>query len=149
MIARALLTLSLMVGTAPAVIRSAAAGPSFDCAKAGKPVEKAICADPALAALDADVAAAYGRAADRVAIDAGAATRLREAQRAFIAERNKAFSMPGYDLGRHLADQKHLLEGWPASGTPMAHADVMDWVKGLPREAFDATTAGVETEAAA
>ena len=143
MSARTVVALALFLAAPPAL-----AAPSFDCSKASKPVEKAICADPALAALDTDIAAAYGRAADRVAIDAGAATRLRDAQRGFVAERNKAFAMPGYDLGGHLADQKRLLDGWPASATPMAVADVVDWVAGLPGEAFDATTAGIATEAA-
>ena len=143
MSARALLTLALAALATPAV-----AAPSFDCRKAAAPVEKAICADAALATLDVEVAAAYARAADRVAIDPAAVTRLRDTQRAFVAERNKAFSMPGYDLAGHLADQRRRLDGWPASASPMAAADVAEWLKGLPGEAFDATTAGIETEAA-
>ena len=42
-----------------------AEGPSFDCARAASPVEKAICADPALAALDVKVATAFQYAMDR------------------------------------------------------------------------------------
>ncbi len=41
---------------------SAAAQASFDCSRAGTMVEHAICSDPALAALDRDVAEAYGAA---------------------------------------------------------------------------------------
>ncbi|MWP39793.1 DUF1311 domain-containing protein [Rhodobacter sphaeroides] len=41
---------------------SAAAQASFDCSRASTMVEHAICSDPALAALDRDVAKAYGAA---------------------------------------------------------------------------------------
>ena len=40
---------------------------SFDCAKARKPVEKTICADPALSRLDEELAAAYRLALDKSA----------------------------------------------------------------------------------
>lgn len=44
-----------ILGPAPA----RADGPSFDCAKASLPAEKAICADPQLSAIDLLVAKAY------------------------------------------------------------------------------------------
>src|SRR5262245_35174468 len=45
-----------MVGSAAS---GAETGPSFDCAKATQPDEKAICADPQLAAMDRLIAKAY------------------------------------------------------------------------------------------
>lgn len=60
-----------------------ATGPSFNCAKAATPVEKAICANPALAKLDRQMAAAYSAA---VAITPTPVT-LRAAQRSFLIQR--------------------------------------------------------------
>jgi uncharacterized protein len=54
---------------------------SFDCAKAGNPSEAAICANPTLSALDAQLGAAYGR---RVA----AAPALKQVERGWILVRN-------------------------------------------------------------
>ena len=45
---------------------ASAAGPSFDCAKAGNWVEKQICGNDALAALDAWFAPLYGQVAQRL-----------------------------------------------------------------------------------
>lgn len=126
---------------------SAQAAPSFDCKTATKPVEKAICADPGLAALDSAIAEAYGQALARVAIDAGAVTRLREQQRTFVAERNAAFVKPGYRMDEHLAAQKALLTGWPESAHALGGADVSAWVKTLPKEVFDATSDGISDDA--
>lgn len=138
---RVLAALSLAVLAGPAL-----AAPSFDCKKATKPVEKTICADPALAALDADIAAAYGRALARVAIDAGAVARLREMQRTFVTERNAAFVKPGYRMDEHLAAQKSMLEDWPRSTHVLGAAEVSAWLKGLPKEAMEATSDGVEDD---
>jgi hypothetical protein len=53
---------------------AARTGPSFNCAKASNAVERAVCADPALAALDVRVAAEYKKAlglhADKAALRA-------------------------------------------------------------------------------
>jgi uncharacterized protein len=54
---------------------------SFDCARAGTPTEVAICADPALSALDGALGLAY---AQRLALDPS----VREIQRAWLAARN-------------------------------------------------------------
>lgn len=55
--------LALIVAAFPGSAGVPAAAPaqsaSFDCAKAGHPLEKTICASPKLRALDAEVAAAY------------------------------------------------------------------------------------------
>lgn len=90
--------------TSPPLARAA---PSFDCVKASAPVETAICADPALAALDAAIAAAY---AERLAdLPPPAARALREDQRVFTAMRDYAFSRPDEDLGARLQDRLDFL----------------------------------------
>jgi tetratricopeptide (TPR) repeat protein len=72
--------------------------PSFDCARARQRVEKAICADPALADLDREVAGAF----DLVLRDAARARQsikqLRRSQAVFLARRAASFGRPGYDL---------------------------------------------------
>lgn len=74
----ALLCLGPLFLTAPAW----ADGPSFDCAKAGTPVEKAICASGDLSALDRQIADEY-----KAAVSAGDTT-ITE-QRAWLAQRDK------------------------------------------------------------
>lgn len=61
-------------------------GPSFDCAKAALPAEKAICASPQLAALDRELAATYGDTLRTAA--AAQQTRQRDAQKHWLAQRN-------------------------------------------------------------
>ncbi|MES2036094.1 MAG: hypothetical protein V4466_18150 [Pseudomonadota bacterium] len=75
----------LAAAPAPAAVSAASAGPSFDCAKAATPVEKAICANPELARLDRQMAAAYAAA---VAITPTPVS-LRAGQRDFLAERSR------------------------------------------------------------
>jgi tetratricopeptide (TPR) repeat protein len=71
--------------------------PSFDCAIAKRAVEKAICADPALAKLDRDINDIFARViADQP--NRRAALALTQQQRDFIVRRNAAFGKPGYDL---------------------------------------------------
>lgn len=60
---------------------------SFDCAKAGSDVEKAICASRDLARLDRHVADKYFDAL-AWAVDEPARAKLKNAQRAWVAERN-------------------------------------------------------------
>jgi uncharacterized protein len=67
----------------------APAKPSFDCAKAAAPVEKAICKDAALARADAAVGRAYERL--RKSFDAQAAKGLRDDQRWFIGVRDATY----------------------------------------------------------
>jgi uncharacterized protein len=66
---------------------ASSAQPSFDCAKASNAVERAICADPNLAALDVEMAAAYSAA--RAAVDGTAAEKLVAAQRAWMKRRGR------------------------------------------------------------
>jgi uncharacterized protein len=72
--------------------------PSFDCARARQKVEKVICADPALADLDREVAGAF----DLVLRDAKRAKlnvkQLRRSQEVFLARRAASFGRAGYDL---------------------------------------------------
>ena len=78
--------------------------PSFDCETARLAVEKAICADPQLGALDHQIANAYARL--MTASRGRSAAALRLGQRNFIAARNAGFGQPGYDL--RLAMQRRL-----------------------------------------
>lgn len=56
-----LVLVSLFVATAPAAsAQQAGTGPSFACAAATTPVEKAVCADPVLAGLDREMAQLFG-----------------------------------------------------------------------------------------
>ncbi len=61
---------------------------SFDCAKAGTTVEKAICADKRLGRLDEVLAQNY-RAMSAANIGAGALNNLRSSQRSWLATRNQ------------------------------------------------------------
>ncbi|QVQ26849.1 lysozyme inhibitor LprI family protein [Achromobacter deleyi] len=70
----------------------AAGKPSFDCARARTDVEKAICADGALAAQDASIAKLYTRA--RKSLDSAAAKALTEDQRYFVQVRDEAYANP-------------------------------------------------------
>ena len=64
---RIAISLAFVLAAAVAMSRPAlAAGPSFDCAKAGNWVEKQICGNDALAALDAWFAPLYGQVAQRL-----------------------------------------------------------------------------------
>jgi uncharacterized protein len=70
----------------PAPASAAAAGPSFDCAKAATPVEKRICADTALSALDRMLAQTYATALSTWPADIAA--KARADQREWIGTRN-------------------------------------------------------------
>lgn len=78
--------------------RAVAGKPSFNCARAKRPVEKAICADPALADLDREVDGALGRVLREAGADTPLGRRLRREQAAFLEKRNAAFGRPAYDL---------------------------------------------------
>ena len=66
--------------------------PSFNCATAKRPVEKAICADPGLAQLDRNINDVFLRViADAEADSHRAALALTRQQRDFIDQRNASF----------------------------------------------------------
>lgn len=78
--------------------------PSFNCAVARRPVEKAICADPELARLDRNMSDAFLKAIASAESDSHrAALDLTRQQRDFIEKRNAAYGRPGYDLRQAMA----------------------------------------------
>jgi len=85
--------------------------PSFNCATARRPVEKAICANPELATLDRQINAVN----TRVVRDAGrgnphAGVALQREQDDFIAQRDVGFGRPDYDLLKVMRERlDHLL----------------------------------------
>jgi tetratricopeptide (TPR) repeat protein len=84
--------------------------PSFNCATAKRAVEKAICADPALAKLDRDINEIFVRViADQP--NRRAALALTGEQRDFIAKRNTSFGKPGYDLRTAMEARLKALTG--------------------------------------
>jgi tetratricopeptide (TPR) repeat protein len=85
--------------------------PSFNCAIARRPVEKAICTNPELANLDRQINAVN----TRVVHDAGRGSprggrALQREQDDFIARRDAAFGRPDYDLLKAMRERlDHLL----------------------------------------
>jgi tetratricopeptide (TPR) repeat protein len=84
--------------------------PSFNCATARRPVEKAICANPELANLDREIYAITARVI-REAQTPAEARALQRAQDEFIARRNVRFGRAGYDLKKEMKDRLQALTG--------------------------------------
>jgi tetratricopeptide (TPR) repeat protein len=82
--------------------------PSFNCATARRPIETAICADPALASLDREINAANGGAL-REAQGSGAKQALQREQDDFVARRDAGFGQPGYDLQKAMRERLQYL----------------------------------------
>jgi uncharacterized protein len=87
---------------------SAGGGPSFDCAQAALPVEKLICGDGRLAALDRALDRAYVAAMRRWPDDVK--TSARAAQRAWIAQRNGCAKRPDATACVTASYQRRLIE---------------------------------------
>lgn len=89
---------------------AAAAGPSFDCAKAESSAEELVCADPALAETDLRLADVYARALEVVrGLDAGgeeAEATLKATQRGWIKGRDECWKAE--DL-RACVEQAYLM----------------------------------------
>jgi tetratricopeptide (TPR) repeat protein len=85
--------------------------PSFNCASARRPVEKAICANPDLANLDRQINAVNTRAVREAAEASPHAGRaMQREQDDFIARRNAGFGGLDYDLQKAMAERlDHLL----------------------------------------
>ena len=85
--------------------------PSFNCALARRPVEKAICANPELANLDREINAVNTKVVRDAAKDSPRAGRaMQREQDDFIARRNAAFGRPDYDLQKVMRERlDHLL----------------------------------------
>jgi tetratricopeptide (TPR) repeat protein len=82
-------------------------GPSFDCVTARREVEKVICADPQLGALDRQIADTFSRVLKTS--NGRAASDLRRSQREFLAARNSGFGRPGYDLKKAMQERLQRL----------------------------------------
>ena len=88
--------------------------PSFDCKKATRAVEKAICSDPDLSRLDREMDAAYKAALAN--LTGRAAKRLKQEQQDFLATRNRSFGKPQYNFRRELELRLAALRGMSAGG---------------------------------
>ena len=84
--------------------------PSFNCAGARRPIEKAICGNRELADLDREVYAANARVL-REARNEGEAKKFQREQDDFIARRNAGFGRPGFDLKKAMQDRLLRLNG--------------------------------------
>ncbi|MCP4619207.1 MAG: DUF1311 domain-containing protein [Bradyrhizobium sp.] len=91
-------------------LKAVAGKPSFNCATARRPVEKAICARPELADLDREVHGSYVRAIQE-ARDPRDVRTLRREQDEFIARRNAQFGKPGYDLTKAMRERLQQING--------------------------------------
>ncbi|MDQ2105139.1 lysozyme inhibitor LprI family protein [Azospirillum isscasi] len=92
MLRPALLALGLLA------LPSAATAAGFPCSKANTPTEKAICADPALSALDDRLSASYRAALDRLSgaspEEGAAGAAVKTDQRAWLRERDSCGADP-------------------------------------------------------
>jgi tetratricopeptide (TPR) repeat protein len=85
--------------------------PSFNCAHARRPVEKAICANPELANLDREINAVNTKVVRDATKDGPRAGRaMQREQDEFLAHRNAAFGRPDYNLQKAMRERlDHLL----------------------------------------
>jgi len=85
--------------------------PSFNCATARRPIEKAICGNPELANLDREINAVNTRVVhDAARSDPRAGRAMQHEQDDFLARRNAAFGKPDYDLLKAMRERlDHLL----------------------------------------
>lgn len=86
--------------------------PSFDCRRARRAVEKAICADRDLANLDREINAMYQRVLqDNAKAKPAELQALKRAQDSFLARRNTAYGKSGYDLRAAMKARLQQLSG--------------------------------------
>ena len=83
--------------------------PTFDCDRARRAVEKAICSDPDLSRLDRQIDDAYKAALAK--LNRKGVARLRDEQREFNVNRDKSFGRPDYQLKRELERRLLALRG--------------------------------------
>ena len=85
--------------------------PSFNCARARRPVEKAICANPELANLDREINAVNTKIVREAGKDNRSAGRaMQREQDEFIARRNTEFGRPDFDLQKMMRQRlDHLM----------------------------------------
>ena len=84
--------------------------PSFNCARARRAVEKAICGNRELADLDREVYGSHLRAL-REAWSPAQARKIQREQDDFIARRNAGYGRPGYDLKKAMQDRLREIDG--------------------------------------
>jgi len=84
--------------------------PSFNCATARRPVEKAICANRELANLDREIYGSYVRAVGDAQNPKQARVLQRE-QDEFISRRNADFGKAGYDLQKAMRERLQRING--------------------------------------
>src|SRR5581483_1472834 len=92
-------------------LMAVAGKPSFNCATARRPAEKAICASPELANLDRQINAVNTKVVRDATADSPRAGRaLQHEQDEFLTRRNAAFGHPDYDLQKAMRERlDHLL----------------------------------------
>jgi tetratricopeptide (TPR) repeat protein len=85
--------------------------PSFNCANARKPADKAICGNPELSNLDREINAVNTKVVRQATGDSPRAGRaMQREQDDFLARRNAAFGQPDYDLQKVMRERlDHLL----------------------------------------
>ena len=85
--------------------------PSFNCAAARRPVEKAICANPELANLDREINAVNTRIVREAGKNGPRAGRaMQREQDEFIAHRNAEFGRPDFDMQKMMRERlDHLM----------------------------------------
>jgi tetratricopeptide (TPR) repeat protein len=93
-------------------LMAVAGKPSFNCATAKRPVEKAICASPDLANLDRQINAVSSKVVHDATADSPRAGRaLQQEQDDFLARRNASFGHQDYDLQKAMRERlQRLLE---------------------------------------
>jgi tetratricopeptide (TPR) repeat protein len=91
-------------------LMAVAGKPSFNCATARRPAEKAICGNPELANLDRQINAVHVRVL-REAQSPSKRQALQREQDEFIASRNADFGKPGYDLQKVMSERLQRLLG--------------------------------------
>ena len=89
--------------------------PSFNCATARRPVEKAICANPELANLHREINAVNTRVVRKASEQSSRAGRaMQREQDEFLEHRRAEFGQPGFDLQKMMRDRlDHLLAVQP------------------------------------
>lgn len=132
---------ALVLVAAVAPVGSAAAQ-SFDCAKARTPIEQAICGSPSLSAQDRALADAYVAAQAAAASDSPEAAALRDAQRAWVSERNRNCSTGNISACLAAAYRARLAA---LAGAPKAAATALPPPAPPPAVAVQPVPAGAAT----
>jgi tetratricopeptide (TPR) repeat protein len=87
-------------------LMAVAGKPSFNCATARRPVEKAICANPELANLDREINAVNSKVVrDATAVSSSAGRARQREQDEFLASRNASFGHADYDLQKAMRER--------------------------------------------